>query len=93
MTMEDRTELFAAIDASRMTDADKARLRDVIRVTDGGGTMREAREHAGLSVGQAALLLRTNAAHLRAVERGDARDDLLVRRMCKVYVAKGFTDA
>lgn len=53
--MEDRTELLAAIDASQMTADDKALLRDVIRVTDGGGTMREVREHVGLSVGQAAL--------------------------------------
>jgi hypothetical protein len=35
--MEDRTELLAAIDASQMTADDKALLRDVIRVTDGGG--------------------------------------------------------
>ncbi len=90
--MEDRTELLAAIDASQMTADDKALLRDVIRVTDGGGTMREVREHVGLSVGQAALLLRTNADHLRAVEGGTERDDLLVRRMCKVYVVKGFVD-
>lgn len=73
--MEDRTELLAAIDASQMTADDKALLRDVIRVTDGGGTMREVREHVGLSVGQAALLLRTNADHLRAVEGGTERDD------------------
>lgn len=90
--MEDRTELLAAIDASQMTADDKQQLRDVLRVTEGGGTMREAREHAGLSVGQAAKVLGTPRDHLRAVENGETRDDLLVRRMRKAYGVERMTD-
>lgn len=92
--MEDRTELFAAIDASRMTEADKALLRDVIRVTDGGGTMREAREHAGLSVGQAAKMLGTKTSTLRAVESGSASPSPMMRvMMLALYDVDGFSDA
>lgn len=87
------TTIHDLIAASRMADADKQHLRDVLRVVDGGGTMREAREHAGLSLGQAAKVLHTTRDHLRAVENGEARDDLLVRRMMAAYDAKGFTDA
>lgn len=92
--MEDRTELLAAIDASQMTADDKAQLRDVIRVTDGGGTMREAREHAGLSVGQAAKMLGTKVRTLLAVESGSASPSPMMRvMMLALYDVEDFADA
>lgn len=91
--MEDRTELLAAIDASQMTEADKALLRDVIRVTDGGGTMREAREHAGLSVGQAAKMLGIDRGMLAAYEDCALPTPAEVRkRMMDLYDVDGFAD-
>ena len=54
--------------------------------------MREAREHAGLSLGQAAKVLRTTRDHLRAVENGETQDDLLVRRMRAAYDVAGMVD-
>ena len=87
------TELLAAIDASQMTDDDKARLRDVIRVTDGCGTMREAREHAGLSVGQSAKMLGIDRGLLAAYEDRALPTPAEVRgRMMDLYEVDGFAD-
>lgn len=79
------------LDASRVSDADKAKVRDVLRITSGRGTYREARECAGLSIAQAARLLTLTAADLRAIEAGTSRpSDALRVMMMAMYDVDGF---
>lgn len=56
MDFEGKSMIVCA-DGLEPSAEDLARVGDVLRVTDGGGTMAEARVVAGLSVGQAAKLL------------------------------------
>ena len=58
------------------------------------GTMRASREHAGLSVEQAAKLLGTKVRGLRLLESGDAKPTpALWVKMLALYDAEDFTDA
>ena len=73
---------------------DLATLADVLRITQGGGTMTEAREAAGLSVGRAAKLFGVRARDLRALESGEAKPSHGLRVMLMAaYGTEGFSDA
>ncbi len=84
-------DLQRLLDTSAMRPEDKARLKDLIRVLDGGGTMEEAREAAGLTPGQAATMLGLSREVLTAYERGALRVPEDVRaRMLDLYDVAGF---
>lgn len=72
---------------------DLAALANVLRITQGGGTMAEAREAAGLSVGQAAKLFGVRARDLRALESGEAKPSNGLRvMMLAAYDVEAFVD-
>lgn len=66
--MSEPDDVNAMIDASAMPEADREQLRTVLRVSQGGGSIREAREHSGLTIGQAARLSGVGAERLAAIE-------------------------
>lgn len=57
-------------DYARRHPEDAAKLRDVLRVVNGGGTVVECREHSGLSLGQASKLSGIPKPRLEAIEQG-----------------------
>lgn len=86
------TERHAYTFTDNMTDY--AKVARTMEITAGRGTMAEARECAGLSVGQAAKLLGVTAADLRAIESGESKPTAPLRvMMLAAYDAVDFTDA
>lgn len=74
--------------------SDLARVARTLEIVAGNGTMAEAREAAGLSVGQAAKLFGTKAANLRKIEAGEAKPTPQLRvMMLAAYDVADFTDA
>jgi len=88
------TELDLLLQGSRVSAEDQAKLRRTVAIIGGEGTYAEAREAAGLSVGQAAGVTTIDRARLRAIESGDATptDDELAR-LRETYDVAGFVGA
>lgn len=65
-----------------------------VAVIEGGGTYAEAREAAGLSVGQATQVTAIDRDRLRAIEAGDATPtDAELARLRETYDVAGFVGA
>lgn len=74
--------------------SDLAKVARTLEIAAGRGTMAEARECAGLSVGQAAKLLSMKVTNLRRVESGDmSPTPALWLMMVTAYDVADFTDA
>lgn len=88
------TELDRLLHGSRVSADDQAKLRHTVAVIEGGGTYAEAREAAGLSVGQAAQVTAIDRDRLRAIEAGDATPtDAELARLRETYDVAGFVGA
>lgn len=73
--------------------SDLARVARNLEIVAGNGTMAEARDAAGLSVGQAAKLLGVTAAELRSIEAGEVKPTPVLRMtMLTTYAVAGFSD-
>lgn len=73
---------------------DTKQMLRTLDICAGKGTMAEARDAAGLSVGQAAKLLAVSASDLRRIEAGESRPTPALRvMMLATYDVVGFVDA
>jgi len=81
----------AAYAASAQGDA--AKLVRAVRVSQGHCTIREAREAAGLSVGQAARVLSWPRQRVIDVEGGDAATAGELSALAEAYGVDGFAGA
>jgi len=66
---DDATEVMLNDFAERHPE-DAAKIRDMLRVTGGGGSPSECREAAGLTVGQAAKVAGVPRERIEAIEQG-----------------------
>lgn len=74
-----------------MTGDDTARLAHRLRAADGRGTLVEAREASGLSLGQVARRLVVSREVMVYYETGaSVPEDALRARLCAVYEVEGF---
>lgn len=71
--------------------ADAAKVLRLIEITEGKGTLTEAREAAGLSIGQAATVLGWTRERVRELEAGAVATDAERRAMCLAYDVAGWS--
>ena len=94
-TIASHSETMAMVEASTLPDIDKAHLASLLRVMQlSAGVMepgewRQAREYAGLSLGQAAKLLGTPRADLERIEAGTLRPSAAVMEQMDVIYGLG----
>lgn len=88
----ERTEDFEATmaDYAKRHPEDAAKLRDVLRVANGGGTVVECREHSGLSMGQASKLSGIPKPRLESIEQGAATTDMETEKLRGIYGVPGW---
>lgn len=87
--VSDATEVMLATYAERHPE-DAAQLRDVLRITDGGGAPKECREAAGLSLGQAVKVSGIVGERIEAIERGETATAQEFAQLCEVYGVPGW---
>lgn len=72
--------------------SDLQRVARMLAIGEGRGTPAQAREAAGLSVGQAAKLLEWLSARLRSIEAGEAMSSGERAKLLDLYGVQGFAD-
>ena len=70
--------------------ADAAKVLRLIEITECKGTLPEARDAAGLSVGQAATVLGWARERIRELEAGAVATDAERRALCLAYDVAGW---
>ncbi len=73
--------------------ADLGQVARVMEIAKGGGTVAQAREASGLSVGQAVKLLGWERARLVAIEAGEVMAPTERAALCVLYEVSGFVEA
>lgn len=92
MTLPSQHHCRAVARRSRATAEDLARIARVKAIIQGHGTLAEARETAGLSVGQAAKLLGWPRERILALEAGATATTAERGALCDAYDVAGWRD-
>lgn len=69
---------------------DRKIIDELTRISDGGGTIQEARVHSGLSAGQAARLAGVPKARIEAIEATQELDIEEWSKLCLLYDVSAF---
>lgn len=73
-----------------MTGEDKERLLNLFDIIDGHGTLRDARQVAGLTINQAAKVLAWPRERILALEDGAEATKAERAALCEAYDVKGW---